>query len=183
MKKYFIRYKPFLLFLIKFFLTFIILTVVYQVFLGRFENNKIDSITRLVAKNTVQFLDLFPADAAIEENKSGTFIKLIYNHTYVARMIEGCNAVSIIILFISFVVSFSGKLKPTLLFIFAGSVIIYVLNVIRIALLSALIYHFPSQLSLLHGVLFPLFIYGVVFILWLIWIRKFSLYATVTTVK
>jgi hypothetical protein len=56
-------------------------------------------------------LDLFPADVATEENKEETFIKLIYNHKYVARIIEGCNAISIIILFISFVVSFSGKLK------------------------------------------------------------------------
>jgi hypothetical protein len=29
-------------------------------------------------------LDLFPADVATEENKEETFIKLIYNHKYVA---------------------------------------------------------------------------------------------------
>jgi exosortase family protein XrtF len=92
-------------------------------------------------------------DVATEENKEETFIKLIYNHKYVARIIEGCNAISIIILFISFVVSFSGKLKPTLLF-FGGSVLVYVLNVMRIAMLSVLMYHFPGQVSFLHGVLF-----------------------------
>jgi exosortase family protein XrtF len=85
--------------------------------LGSFEDNKIDSITTLVGRNTEQLLDLFPVDVATEENKEETFIKLIYNHKYVARIIEGCNAISIIILFISFVVSFSGKLKPTLLFL------------------------------------------------------------------
>jgi exosortase family protein XrtF len=82
--------------------------------LGSFEDN--DSITTLVGRNTEQLLDLFPADVATEENKEETFIKLIYNHKYVARIIEGCNAISIIILFISFVVSFSGKLKPTFFF-------------------------------------------------------------------
>jgi exosortase family protein XrtF len=76
-------------------------------------------------------LDLFPADVATEENKEETFIKLIYNHKYVARIIEGCNAISIIILFISFVVSFSGKLNQH--FFFGGSVLVYVLNV-RIAI-------------------------------------------------
>jgi membrane protein CcdC involved in cytochrome C biogenesis len=44
-------------------------------------------------------------------------------------------------------------------------------------MLSVLMYHFPGQVSFLHGVLFPLFIYGVVFILWVIWVSKFSLYA------
>lgn len=171
-----------MLFLAKFFSTFIILTVVYQLYLGSFENNKIDSISRLVAINQEQLLNLFHADAAIEENESGTFIKLIYNQKYVARMIEGCNAISIIVLFISFIVSFSGKLKPTLFFIVGGSIVIYILNVIRIAILSVLIYHFPEQEALLHGVLFPLFIYGVVFVLWIIWVQKFSLYAKNATV-
>jgi hypothetical protein len=41
---------------------------------------------------------------------------------------------------------------------------------------------FPGQVSFLHGVLFPLFIYGVVFILWVIWVSKFSLYAKNTAV-
>ncbi|HJR99742.1 MAG TPA: exosortase family protein XrtF [Flavobacterium sp.] len=102
---------------------------------------------------------------------------LLYKTKYMARMIEGCNAISIIILFISFVVSFSGKLKPTLLFIFAGSLIVYLLNVIRIGLLCAGLYHFPEQSSLMHDILFPLFIYGAVFILWVVWVNKFSLYA------
>jgi exosortase family protein XrtF len=177
LKKYFILYQPFFLFLSKFFLTFIILTVLYQGFLNRFDNNKLDSITKLVASNTVQLLDLCSAGVVVEENKAETFIKISYNHSYVARIIEGCNAVSVIILFVSFVVSFSGKFKPTLFFVLGGSIIIYVLNVIRIAMLTILIYHFPGQVSILHGVLFPLFIYGVVFILWIIWVRKFSLYA------
>jgi hypothetical protein len=77
-------------------------------------------------------------DVATEENKEETFIKLIYNHKYVARIIEGCNAISIIILFISFVVSFSGK-KPTLLFILAEA---YWFDV---SLRIAVMYHFPGQ--------------------------------------
>jgi exosortase family protein XrtF len=82
--------------------------------LGSFEDNKIDSITTL-GRNTEQLLDLFPVDVATEENKEETFIKLIYNHKYVARIIEGCNAISIIILFISFVVVFR-KVKTNITF-------------------------------------------------------------------
>jgi len=86
----------------------------------------------------------------------------------------------VIILFISFVIAFSGKIKTTLLFILLGSFIIHVLNVFRIALLCILMYYFPKQQHLLHGVVFPLIIYGVVFILWIIWVNKFSKYATKT---
>ena len=104
-------------------------------------------------------------------------INLFYNQRHMARIIEGCNGLSVIILFISFVIAFSGKIKPTVLFIIGGSLLIHILNVGRIALLCILMYYFPEQEHLLHGVVFPLFIYGVVFLLWIIWVNKFSKYA------
>ena len=177
MKKYFILYKPFLLFLATFFLSYIVLTFLYHRYLTRFEENNVDSISRMVSKNTGQVLQLFNNGSSVEESGTYPYIKLFYNQKYVARIVEGCNAISVIILFISFVLAFSGKFKTTLLFIFGGSLLIYVLNVLRIVALSALIFYFPKQESFLHGVLFPLYIYGVVFILWLIWVRKFSRYA------
>jgi exosortase family protein XrtF len=154
-----------------------VLTFLYQRYLDGFEEDKMDSITRIVSKNTEQVLQMFNDESSIEESPTHPYMKLFYNQKYVARIVEGCNAISVIILFISFVVAFSGKLQATLLFIFGGSLLIYVLNILRIAALSALIFYFPKQEPFLHGVLFPLYIYGVVFILWLIWVRKFSRYA------
>jgi len=84
------------------------------------------------------------------------------------------------ILFISFVVAFTGKFKSTLWFIPLGLLIIHVLNILRIASLSIALYKFPEYEHFLHGILFPLVIYGVVFLLWVIWVNKFSLYASKT---
>ncbi|TDE02503.1 exosortase family protein XrtF [Flavobacterium sandaracinum] len=181
MKNYFTLYKPFLLFLGTFFLTYIVLTFLYQRYLNGFEENKIDAITTMVSYNTQWVMQLFNDQSFIEESATHPYMKLFFNDKYVARIVEGCNAISVIILFISFVISFSGKLKTTFFFIFGGSLLIYVLNVLRIAALSALIFYFPKQEPFLHGVLFPLYIYGVVFILWLIWVRKFSRYASKDT--
>ncbi|MFT5254263.1 MAG: exosortase family protein XrtF [Flavobacteriales bacterium] len=177
MKQYLTQYKPFLLFLSKFFLSYIVLTLCYQLYLNQFTTNQIDPVTQIVANNTKQLLTFFKADFKVESFSGEPFLRLIYNQKYVARMIEGCNAISIIILFIAFVVSFSGKIKATLFFIVLGALVIYILNVIRIALLSVFIYIYPQKEGLLHGVLFPLFIYGVVFVLWLIWVNNYSSYA------
>lgn len=177
MEKYFIRYKPFLVFLSAFFITYIVLTVFYQYYLNSFGETKLDSISRMVARNTGQVLQLFDKNASADDSKSELYVALMYHQKYIARIVEGCNAVSVIILFISFVVAFSGKLKTTLLFIFGGSILIYVLNILRIAFLCILLSHFPEQRHFLHDIFFPLFIYGVVFILWVIWVRKFSKYA------
>jgi exosortase family protein XrtF len=183
LKKYLILYKPFLLFLGKFLLSYLLLTFVYESYLSQFDVKKleIDGITQLVAKQTKDLMVFFHQDADVKPNKTAMGIKFFYNQRFIARIIEGCNGVSVIILFISFVTAFSGKIKATILYIMGGSLLIYILNLIRIALLCVLMYHFPKHQHVLHGVVFPLFIYGVVFMLWLIWIRKFSLYAKTNT--
>ncbi|GGA83698.1 exosortase family protein XrtF [Flavobacterium palustre] len=149
----------------------------YQGYLSLFDENSVDVLTQLVAKNTEQLFTFFNIDFLAKEITGIPYVMLLYKGQYMARMIEGCNAVSVIVLFVSFVVSFSGKLKATLFFIIGGSVFIYVLNIIRIGLLCMGLYWFPEQESLLHDVVFPLFIYGVVFVLWIVWVNKFSLYA------
>ena len=76
--------------------------------------------------------------------------------------------------------AFSGKIKNTIYFILAGSFIIHILNITRIALLMVAFYNFPKANFILHDILFPLVIYGTVFILWIIWVNKFSFYAKET---
>ncbi|MDR7208279.1 exosortase family protein XrtF [Flavobacterium piscis] len=141
------------------------------------ETNNIDGITNIVGRNVDQLMHLFNCDIKILKSISNPYLEVWYNNKYTLRIIEGCNAVSVIILFVSFVIAFSGKFKTTLGFILFGVLIIYVLNVIRIALLTVLLFHFIENEHILHGVLFPLIIYGMVFLLWIIWVNKFSQYA------
>ena len=185
MKNYFIQYKPFLLFLGKFFLSYLILTFLYQIYLNQFDANKfeIDSFTKSVATQTETVLTWFDSQSYSAPHLSEPSMKIFYHNKYVSRIIEGCNALSVIILFASFVIAFSGKLKRTLVFIVLGSLVIHILNVIRIALLSVAMFKFPAYEHILHGVIFPLFIYSVVFLLWVIWVNKYSFYATETPKK
>lgn len=179
MKKYFIIYKPFLIFLGKFLLTYLFLTFVYQMYLNQFDSKKceLDDFTILVAHQTEQLMLYFDCDVKTQNNIKEPAVNFFYKQKHIARVIEGCNALSVIILFIAFIIAFSGKVKPTIIFIIGGSILIHLLNVTRIALLTKLMYDYPQHIHLMHGVLFPLFIYGVVFILWVVWVNKFSNYA------
>ncbi len=182
MKNYWTLYKPFLKFIGTFLLAFILLTFLYHWYLSGYEKNQIDGITRLVASHVEKVLQVFDSNSAVVyDNK--TKISILMHQKEVARIIEGCNAISVVILFVSFVMAFAGRLSTTLFFLLGGSVLMYVLNVIRIAVLSVLLYRFPAYEHLLHGVIFPLFIYGVVFILWFIWVNYFSSYAKKSTSK
>ncbi|WP_333879122.1 exosortase family protein XrtF [Flavobacterium sp.] len=185
MKNLLLQYKPFLLFLGKFLLTYLVLTGVYQFYLSRFDSHKqeVDAFTQSVAQQTVAVLQWFGSESYTQPHLKEPSVKLVYQGKYVSRIIEGCNAISVIILFVSFVMAFTGKLKSTLLFILFGTVLIHLLNIARIALLSVALYHYPQYEHLLHGVIFPLIIYGTVFLLWVLWVNKFSLHATTTPTK
>lgn len=133
-----------------------------------------DYMTHLVAKQSEALLNTFGYITTILPHPDEPSIKLVVNGKYLARVIEGCNGVSIIILFLSFIVAFSGKLKTTFFYILFGSVLIYVVNLLRIVILTMGLYHYPKYEDVLHTVIFPGIIYGLIFLLWIFWVNRFS---------
>lgn len=178
MKNYFLQYRAFFIFLLKFFAVYGIFSICYQYYLGTFDilTFEPDGFTKLVSKQVQGLLNFFGNDAHVLPNEKEASMKLYFHEKYVARIVEGCNAMSVMILFVAFIVAFKGKIKHAFLFILGGIFIIHVLNVVRISLLAASLYYYPQYEHFLHGVVFPLFIYGIVFALWVIWVQKFSIY-------
>jgi exosortase family protein XrtF len=156
--------------------SYLVFTLLYNLYLEFFRSPVYypDYFTHLVAKQSEALISSFGYNAQILPHQSELSMKLIVNDAYLARIVEGCNAISIIILFASFVLSFFGKLKLTLLYLLASAAIIYAMNIIRIAILAIGIYEYPEYTDFFHSIVFPLIIYGTVFILWLIWVRIYS---------
>lgn len=170
LKSYFQQYQPFLLFLGKFFLSYLLLTVSYQFYLSLSEKEGIDGITTNVAWFTTKLAN--GIGIPLETKVDALQFQIYYHAKYLARIVEGCNSVSVILLFTSFIVAFSTKIRPVVVYVLLGSVCIYLVNIFRIICLTVLLDRFPSQEHLLHGVLFPLVIYGLVFVLWFFWVTK-----------
>lgn len=179
MESYFKKYRPFLLFLGKFLLAYLVFIFLYQQYLNQFDSAafEADGFTRFVANSTQKLLQWFHYKVSLLPNESEPSFKVFVENKYVVRIVEGCNAISVMILFAAFVIAFSGKFLKTVLFIISGIILIHVLNITRITILSLGLLYFPQYENVLHDIIFPLFIYGVVFVLWVIWINKFSLYA------
>lgn len=174
------KHKNIVIFLVKFFATYFILVSVYNSYLQNSQQKegefKASSITTLVAHQTESLLEFLGFHADALQHKKELSVKLLIENQYIARVIEGCNSISVIILFIAFIVAFSGTIKATIIYAFLGSLFIYTINVIRIALLTILIYKYPAKQEFLHNLVFPAIIYGCVFLLWVIWVNKFSNY-------
>ncbi len=176
MRTLLVKYKLVIRFIITFLAVYGVLTVGYNLYLNVSDGSKFypDYLTHLVAEQTNALLNGLGYESNIMPHPNEPSVKIIINGTYVARVIEGCNAVSIIILFLSFILAFASKFKTTLIYCFAGSIIIYAFNLIRIVILSIGLYHYPWRREILHTVIFPMLIYGTVFLLWMVWVNRFS---------
>ncbi len=176
MKALLTKYKLVVRFIVIFLTVYSVLTVGYYFYLNLSDGTKFypDYLTHLVARQTNTLLNGVGYEANVLPHPNEPSMKVIINGKYVARIIEGCNAMSIIILFLSFIIAFAGKFKTTLMYCFAGSIVIYAFNLIRIVILSIGLYHYPWQREILHTVIFPMLIYGMVFLLWMVWVNRFS---------
>ena len=170
------KYASVIRFIFTFLGTYLLLAFLYNLYLNYFSSEIYypDYLTHLVAVQSEAVVSALGYDSNITSGYPEATMHLMVNEKFVARIIEGCNAVSIIILFVSFMLAFFGRIKSTLLFIFAGAVIIYVTNILRISFMAIGIYEYPHQAHFLHSIAFPLVIYGTVFILWVLWIRIYS---------
>lgn len=170
--------KTVILFLIKFFGTYALLFLLYSFYLSKNQNEvtfySCDSVTEVVAIQSNFLINCFGYNSEIIQSNNELSYQVIIDKKPIARVIEGCNSVSIIILFIAFIVAFSGKFKQTLLFIVVGSLLIYAINVFRIAVITVALYKFPEYEYVLHDIVFPALIYGLTFMLWIVWVTKFS---------
>lgn len=176
MKALIIKYKSVIKFILTFIIVYISLSVCYKFYLDFSKGSKYypDYVTNLVARQSKELIDVIGYNAKVVPHPDEPSMKLFINNKFLARIIEGCNSISIIILFVSFIVAFSGKLKTTFFYILSGSVLIYVVNLIRIVVLSIGLYHYPWRRDILHSVIFPAIIYGMVFLLWVFWVNRFS---------
>lgn len=176
MKALILKYKSVIKFIGTFLVVYIALSVAYKFYLQFSDGSKFypDYFTHLVAKQSESLLNTFGYSSEVVPQPNEPSMMLRVKGKYLARVVEGCNSISVVILFVSFVIAFSGRLKETVLFVLSGSVLLYTVNLIRIVLLSMGLYHFPGKSDFLHSVIFPSIIYGMVFLLWMFWVNRFS---------
>lgn len=171
------KHKKVLLFLLKFFATYFMFFAIYSSYLKRTQNTdvfKCSPITELVANQSKMVLEWLGYQVKKVQHSEELSVFIALDGNFVGKIVEGCNSISLIILFVAFIIAFSGSLKPTLLYLFFGSLCIYTINIIRIVFLCIMLYKFPLQEYLLHKLVFPAIIYGVIFLLWVLWVNKFS---------
>ena len=164
-------FKEILWVLLRFLGIWLLLFLLYQWYLNQFSGN-IDGFTKIISDQSAFLLNLTGYETITKDFPSHETILFYINGKSATRMIEGCNAVSVMIMFLAFVFAFYKGVK-TFYFAFSGIVLLYILNLFRIYVLNVIVVDFPALTKYAHDYFFPAIIYGGVVVLWLIWINKF----------
>ena len=167
-------FLPILKVILRFIIIYLVLLFAYQFYLNYFENSAIDPFSKWVATQSSFCSNSLGYKTQLVDDARFHTTWFYVNNSYISRMVEGCNAISIMILFVAFIFVFYKGLK-TFLFAAAGLVVIHIMNVLRIAWLNIILINFPQYDHIAHDYLFPAIIYGTIVILWLIWVKFFVL--------
>lgn len=88
---------------------------------------------------------------------------------------NACNGLVLYPLYIGFILAIPGRAKWMVVMALIGSIIIFVVNVLRAVILCLIKIHYPLYLDFNHRYTFAIMVYAVIFFLWFIWINKFSI--------
>ena len=168
-------FKPVLKILLRFVIFYVVMVLAYQFYLNQFKNMGLDPVSEWVADQAAFVQNIFGYPSHLVPGKPEQETDWFYvSGKYVSRMVEGCNAISVMVLFLAFIFAFYHGIK-TFVFAGLGFVFLHIINVLRIAGLNILLVEFPQYSKIGHDYLFPAVIYGSVVLLWLIWIKFFAL--------
>lgn len=171
MRALLLKYRPALLFIIKFIVCYFILNIFYGVFVDAYYPNP-DPFTWSTTHHTSQLLNLFGYNTHIfKSTVSPNVIISDAINGEVLSVYEGCNSLNILIIFISFLFAFKWD-RNLVWFAPLGIFLVYAGNLVRIFLLFIVSINLPDYLYFAHKYFFTAFIFMVVFTLWYWWLKK-----------
>lgn len=157
---------PIIFFIGRFCFVYIASILLYHLYLNSFKN--IDPYTNFLSKLIETILSLKYEIFVSKTPYSNDFYS---NDTYVFSIVEGCNAISIFIVFISFIWGVKRKFTDFIIFSLINFTVFATANVSRILILSVLYLRGSDLAQIFHHTLFPGIMYAIVLLSWLIWIR------------
>ncbi len=159
---------------IRFFGAYGLMLFIYQKYLDKNKDlhNFIDPATKELSIQVSYILNqigmnnhLVPID---KEERMGIYLEKIGN--YIVYINEGCNAISVMVIFVAFAITFYSSFFKTFAYIIFGLSLLYISNLFRIILLTIIFYKYTAYAQFSHDIVFPIIIYGMVILLWVLWL-------------
>lgn len=125
-----------------------------------------DQLTAAVQFGAIKILSLFYSNIGQDGNI------IILDGENAVSIARQCNGLELIVLYLGFIICLPSNPKKMILFSVVGLAVIYILNIIRSALLAVMYLQDHSLTDFAHHYVFKLIIYAVVFLGWVLYMKK-----------
>ena len=129
-------------------------------------------VTANLAKTSVVLLST--AGFAVEA-QHGVVSSISFNQLPLLYIGDPCNAVDFFGLFSCFVIAYPARFWSKVWFIPVGILAIHLLNIVRVLLLVLNRWYSHESFDFNHKYTFLLFLYGLIFLLWRSWTKRFGI--------
>ena len=164
--KFYIIPKPIRAFLLRVIVVFIVWKVLYHTLL--LPTQIPDAwLTHISAKGASILTSwLYPSTAITVVQVADIAEQLFVNGKRTIGIAHNCNALELYVLYIGYIICRPAPIKKRLIYIILGIVIIYLLNIIRIAGLGWLYLEHPRMVDFAHKYAFKAVVYFTIYLLW-----------------
>jgi len=167
------EFKPTIFFLVRFLGFYIAGNLLYGLYITSYEP-KPDPVTQWVTHQSSWVLTQMGWSTETVHHRMRPTTSVLYQSKAIVSVYEGCNGLNVMIIFSAFLVAL-GPIKKTLYwFLPAGLMIIHISNLLRIVFLFWVTLYLPDFLYFTHKYLFTAFIYLIVFVMWFVWVKKYT---------
>jgi exosortase family protein XrtF len=170
------EFNPAFLFLLRFVAVYLAGNIAYGLYISSYGDHP-DRVTSMVSGHTCVALSLLGEPVSPGAVKDAPKVAVLLDDKVIFNVYEGCNGVNVAIVFMAFVIAFKGPAVSTLIFVLTGLILIHMANLARLSLLYFVIRHFESGFFFFHKYLFTAILYAFVFILWYVWVIRYSDYS------
>lgn len=125
-----------------------------------------EQLTKSVQYGAMKLLSFFYSDIAPDGSA------ILINGKHSVNIARQCNGLELIILYIGFIICVPTNTKRMLSYGIIGTIVIYILNIIRTAALASLYFNGYKFADFAHHFAFKIIIYAVVFAGWVLYMKK-----------
>tara|TARA_B100001245_G_C22761611_1_gene368469 strand:+ start:56 stop:613 length:558 start_codon:yes stop_codon:yes gene_type:complete len=136
-----------------------------------------ERLTTKVVQGTKVGLTLLGYDTSHgwKDEDSGESARYIYiDGQPVVLVADPCNGLELMALFIGFLLCFPGPWKYKLIIIPIGTVVVFLINVIREIILALNYKYFQETFDFNHKYTYVFFVYLTIFLMWRYWLNRYS---------
>ncbi len=119
-----------------------------------------------IAKQVFTIVHIFKPDISYD----GLYTIFLARHHCIG-IVWGCTPVKQAFIFLCLMLSVSPQSWHKTWYIPLGWAFIYGVNIWRIAIITIMIIPHPEWFEVLHTYIFKLFFYGIIFLMWLLWVK------------